>query len=112
MTDCIFKDMPERTGLYQGEFFCKTHEGYTIYGNCPREGEKVDTSTIEGLARLIDPGAWPTVEQIEIHSACYTGWPPNQMFKRCQMDYESRQRRAIKSASNVMRNLTDSKVMI
>lgn len=102
---CVFD---ERTlaGLYRRERHCLTHQGYTIKGSCPRAGEEWDLSTVEGLARAIDPGAWPTAEQIEVASVCRVSNPyPEGRVREETHHYEDRRRGPIESAGRVLRLL-------
>lgn len=102
---CVFD---ERTlaGLYRREHLCLTHQGYTIDDACPREGETWDMGTTDGLAHAVDPGAWPTAEQIEIASVCRVSNPyPEGRIAEETHQYVGRQRDAVAVAERVLRLL-------
>lgn len=104
---CNLKSSPEKYGLYKGEYFCETHEGWTIRGVCPREYETADPTTEEGLARIINPWAWPTDEQVKIESVLYvTEVGEQNRLLRCSLKYEDAQRQSLKAAKRVLNVVT------
>lgn len=70
---------------------------------CPRQDEEINLDTRLGLARIINPWAFATDQQIEIESVCRTGDPVEQKVMRARMKYEAAQRVALEAADRLLR---------